>query len=90
MKRMELIHSKKSVFAGLLILALTLAACGTASPTQESSPAGASDTPAIATAVRHPLRSLQRRQNQNRRKPQASRQSQRKLPALCQPLAKST
>ena len=50
MKRMELMHSKKSVFAGLLILALTLAACGTASPTQESSPAGASDTPAIATA----------------------------------------
>jgi len=50
MKRMELMHSKKSVFAGLLILALTLAACGIASPTQESSPAGASDTPAIATA----------------------------------------
>ena len=43
-------HSKKYIFAGLLILALTLAACGTASPTQESSPAGASDTPAIATA----------------------------------------
>jgi len=50
MKRMKLMHSKKSIFAGLLILALTLAACGTASPTQESSPAGASDTPAIATA----------------------------------------
>jgi hypothetical protein len=50
MKRIELMHSKKYIFAGLLILALILAACGTASPTQESSPAGASDTPAIATA----------------------------------------
>jgi len=50
MKRIELMYSKKSIFAGLLVLVLTLAACGTASPTQESSPAGASDIPAIATA----------------------------------------
>ena len=51
MKQIGIMHSQRSIFVCLLIMALTLAACGTASPTQEGLTSAVNETPALATAT---------------------------------------
>lgn len=58
MKHIGFIRSQRPVFAWLLILALTLAACGTASPTQEGLPTVVNESPAIATEIETPTEAI--------------------------------